>query len=158
MHWPCLALSMLSRASQKTMTMQSHHRKSKSVNLSDTSYKTTTKLKHNHNTLEIMILAAFLATGLTAVTAEAVRGSRKLSQCSSVPTGRYCHLIDKQSHMALNIADGATYPGASAVQWEELADKHDNWRFEPSADGHYNLVAEHSNLFLAGKCNCKHRF
>ena len=92
-----------------------------------------------------------LATGLTAISATTIRGSRQLVECSSVPTNQYCHLVDRHSQMALNIANGATHPGASAVQWEPLADSHDNWRFEDAGDGHYHLIAEHSNLSLVGK-------
>lgn len=53
--------------------------------------------------------------------------------------------------MALNIANGAKTPGASAVQWEELADTHDNWRAERANDGRYHLIAEHSGLYLHGE-------
>lgn len=86
---------------------------------------------------------------LLAATAEAHR-ERDLSACASVPTTKYCHVVDKQSRMALNIANGSLESGASAVQWEKLADLHDNWRFEDSGNGNYRMIAEHSNMGLYG--------
>lgn len=76
---------------------------------------------------------------------------RVLSECSSLPTDKYCKIIDRGNHQALNIADAALWPGASAVQWEEIADTHDNWRFEAASDGHYVVLVEHSGLSLVGK-------
>lgn len=101
-----------------------------------------------------MLKQTILLTQVIAFAAASgkVRGSahRVLNECSPMPTDKYCKIIDRGNHQALNIADASLWPGASAVQWEEIADTHDNWRFEASSDGHYVVLVEHSGLSLVG--------
>lgn len=76
---------------------------------------------------------------------------RFLQACSAMPTGEYFHILSENSGLGLSVSGGSTSSGANVIQSFSEPSDEDNWKFVPTSNGYYRVVAEHSELSLGGR-------
>ena len=70
--------------------------------------------------------------------------------CATIPTDRYYHIIAQNSGMSVNVDQKSTSNGACLIQWPVSAGMNDNWRFQSTGWGYYQMIAEHSQKAANG--------